>query len=101
MIKFFKKISGPSIFTKGLLRYKQGNFEDSQKLILKAGKWMPDLKNDDFYKVTLILVKSKLGEKFESNVYKDALESIKSSPYKGTSDYLIIIEDLQNIAMDT
>lgn len=95
MIKFLKEISAPSIFTKGLLRYKQGNFEDSKKLILKTGKWMPDLKNDNFYKAALLVVESKLGQKFQSNIFKDALESIKNSPYKGTNDYSVIFEHLK------
>jgi len=33
------ELYGPSVFTKGLLKYKQGNFVEAQNLILKAGRW--------------------------------------------------------------
>lgn len=95
MFKFFKKFSGPSVFTRGLLKYKQGRFEDSKKLILKAGKWMPDLKRDDFYNAALLLVESKLGTKLHSSRFKEALELLMDSPYKNTVDYSIIVADLK------
>lgn len=70
MFKFFKEICGPSVFTRGLQKYKQGRFEESKKLILKAGKWMPHLKSDDFYNAALLLVESKLGVKSNSTRFK-------------------------------
>ena len=95
MFKIFKEISAPSVFTRGLLRYKQERFEESKKLILKAGKWMPSLKSDNLYNAALLLVESKLGAKPHNSKFKDALESLIDSPYKNTSDYSIIVADLK------
>jgi len=100
MFKFLKEASGPSIFTKALLRYRQGKFEESKRLILKAGKWMPDLKTDDFYKAALLSVESKLGIKADISQFKAALESLVDSPYRNTADYSIIVADLQEILRD-
>jgi len=97
MFKFFKETSGPSVFTKGLLKYKQGRFEDSKKLILKARKWMPNLKRDDLYNAALLLVELKLGAKPNSSKIRDALESLMGSPYKNTGDYSVIVADLEQI----
>lgn len=97
MFKILKEVLGPSIFTKGLLKYKQSNFEDSKRLILKAEKWMPDLKRDDFYNAVLLLVESKLGAKPHNSEFKGALESLIDSHYKSTGDYSIIVADLKQI----
>ena len=100
MFKFFKEASGPSIFTKGLLKYQQGRFEDSKELILKAGEWTPDLKHDAFYKATLLLVESKLGVKYQNDSFRDALESLRESSFKDTSSYSFIVADLKKRIME-
>lgn len=94
MFKKFKEISAPAVFTKGVLRYKQRYYDDAKKLILKAGEWMPDLKNDHYYKAVLLLVESHLGSQFDMQRYKEALESLKESPYKDSDDYSVVVSDL-------
>jgi hypothetical protein len=34
----FKAVAGPALFTKGMLRYQQGCFEEARRLMLKAGR---------------------------------------------------------------
>ena len=82
-----KETTAPSLFTKALLKYKQGNFEEARNLMIEAVKKMPDMKNDNFYKATFLLIKSESGENFETSDYKEALNSIKDSPYKETDDF--------------
>ena len=97
MFKKFKEVSAPAVFTKGLMRYKQGYLKDAKKLILKAGNWMPDLENDDFYQAILLLVESKLASQFDIQRFKDALESLKDSPYEDSADFAIVVSDLEQI----
>lgn len=92
-----KEISAPSIFAKGVLKYKQRNYEDSRKLVLKAGAWMPGLKNDDLYKAVLLLVEFKLGSKLDIHNTRRALEALLHSPYKSSNDFSIIVADLEQI----
>lgn len=66
-------------------------------MILRAGKWMPQLKSDALYIAALLLVESKLGFKFEIKKYQNALESLKGSRYKDAYDYSVIVEDLRKI----
>lgn len=94
MFKKFKEISAPAVFSKGVMRYKQGHYGDAKSLILKSGEWMPDLKNDNFYKAVLLLVESKLGSPFDVQQFKDALASLKDSRYKNTDDYAAVVSDL-------
>ena len=63
--------------------------------MLKAVKNMPDLKKDNFYKAALLLVESELGKDFGTAVYKEALNSLKDSPYKETNDFRIIFDALK------
>ncbi len=90
-----KEVSAPAVFTKGVMRYKQGHYQDAKQLILKAGKWMPSLEDDDYYKSVLLLVESKLGSKIRKQIFKEALESLKDSPHKDTVDYEIVVSDLK------
>ena len=99
MFKFFKEAAGPAIFTKGLLKYQQGRFEDSKKLILKAGECTPDLKSDAIFKATLLLVESKLGTKYQRDSFREALESLRGSALKDTSSYSYIVEELKKRIM--
>lgn len=95
MFKILKEVSAPAVFTKGVMRYKQRHYEGAKKLISKAGKWMPSLEDDDYYKSVLLLVESKLGSKISKQRFKDALESLNDSPYKDTVDYEIVVSDLK------
>ena len=95
MFNSIKEICAPSIFTKGVLKYKQQNYEDSKSLVLKAGAWMPSLKNDVFYKAVLLLLKFKLASNFDIDSSKVTLEALEESPYKGTNDFSIIVADLE------
>ncbi len=95
MIKILKEVSAPSIFTKGLLRYRQGRLADSRRLIRKSGEWMRELREDDFYKAALICVESELGMEFEPEVLQRALDSIVDSPYKHTADHKVVCEGLK------
>jgi hypothetical protein len=97
MFKFLKEISAPSIFTKGVLKYKQQKYEDSRELVLKTGAWMPGLKNDDFYNALLLLIEFKLGSKIDIHSSKETLEALAESPYKGTNDFSIIVADLEQL----
>lgn len=89
------EIYSPSIFTNGLLKYKQGKHKEAMRLLLKAGNWMPSLKNDSFYKAVLLLIESELGTKVISNQFREALESLANSPYKDTSDYAVVVSNLK------
>jgi hypothetical protein len=95
MFQSIMEIFGPSIFTKGLLNYKRGKFKEAQKLILKAGRWLPGLSKDNFYRTALLLVESNLNVAFSKSQYKEALESLADSPYMNTGDFGIIVEDLK------
>jgi hypothetical protein len=85
-IKFqsLMEVFGPSLFTKGLLKYKREKFKEAQKLILKAGRWMPNLKEDNFYRAALLLVESNLNENFSKSRFREAFESLADSPYANT-----------------
>ncbi len=97
MFKKFKEVSAPAIFTKGVMRYKQGYLEDAKKLLIKAGNWMPDLQSDDFYLTVLLLVEYRLTSQFDIQRFKDVLGSLKDSPYKDSSDYSIVVSHLEQI----
>lgn len=101
MFKIIKEAAGPAIFCKGLLRYRQGRFEESRELILKAGRWMAELKSDALYNAGLLLVQSKLGAERESSKYNAALESLMEARYRDTVDYSVIVRDLRNKLVDT
>ena len=100
MFKKFKEISAPAVFTKGVMRYKQGHYGDAKSLILKSGEWMPTLKNDHYYKAVLLLVESKLGAQFDDQQFKDALASLENSRYKNSDDYAVVVSDLKQAIND-
>lgn len=95
MFNKIKETTAPALFAKGMLKYKQGDFEEAKSLMLKAVKNMPDLKKDNFYKAAFLLVESELGEDFDTAVYEEALDSLKDSPYKETNDFKIIVDALK------
>lgn len=94
----FREAFAPSLFTKGVLQYKQGNYEESRKLIVKSGTWLPDLVDDDFYNAALLLVDSHLGKSFPRSRYREALAALTDSPYIETVDYMIIVDGLTHMA---
>lgn len=93
----FHEAFAPSMFTKGVLQYRQGNYEEARTLIVKAGKWLPEFVEDSFYKAALLLVDSHLGKSFPRSEYEDALESLVDSPYVETVDYFIIVDALKEM----
>lgn len=96
MLKFIREASAPSLFTKGLLRYKQGRFKESKRLILKAAKHSPDLKCDDFFRAVLLLVETSMGASADEGMFREALGSVMDSPYRNTKDHHIVVADLKN-----
>ncbi len=95
MFKHVKEASGPAVFARGMLRYKQGRFEDAKALILKAGRCTVELKSDPLYDAALLLVESNLGADTESHRFRSALKSLKDSPYQDTIDCSVILADLR------
>ena len=95
MLKQIKQTSAPSLFTTGMLKYKQGEFEEARNLFLMAAKNMPDLKNDNFFKVAFLLVESELEKIYDTVLFEEALDSLEDSPYKETNDFLIVINALK------
>lgn len=101
MFKFLKGISAPSIFAKGINQYKQGNFSNAKQLISTAGKWMPDLENDDLFKAVSLLIEVKMGSGVDISRCQDALASLNASPRKDSGDFSIIRLDLEKVITES
>ncbi|MBN2415463.1 hypothetical protein JXO52_06460 [bacterium] len=95
--QLFQEMSAPSLFTRGCLQYKQGDIEESKRLIVKAGAWLPDLADDEFYQAALMLVETRLGKKLSSSRYREVYDSLIDSPYVDTVDYMIIVDGLSRM----
>ena len=95
MLKLFKEITGPALFTEGLLKLKENKLHEAKRLVLKAAENFPDLKNDPFHDATLILIESKLTGKWEEKQLKAILESLENSPYENTNDYRVVVDGLK------
>lgn len=96
MLECFKEASAPSLFAKGLLRYKQERFTESKRLIVKAAKRSPELKNDHFFRAVLLLVETSMGARADESIFREALESIMDSPYRNTEDHPLVVADLRS-----
>jgi hypothetical protein len=64
---------------------------------LKAGAWMPGLKNDNFFKAVLLLLEFKLGSNLDIKSTKETLAALTESQYKNTKDFMIIVTDLEQL----
>jgi Tfp pilus assembly protein PilF len=97
MFNQIKAVTGPAIFTKGVLRYKQGRFEEARRLIVKAGRRMEALKADPLYTAALLLIEAELGWAADRASYQAALAALADSPHSGTGDYGVIVAALGRI----
>ena len=82
MLNWFFEIFAPSTFTKGIYKYNRGEYHTAERLLRKAAKWMPELKNDSLYEAYSFLTFSKLGKPINSIEIKKLLDKMAKNKLK-------------------
>ena len=81
----FSKVFGvfaPAIFTKSIYRYNKGEYVASLKLLKRAAKWMPGLKDDGLLPAYLFLIDYHLGKKINVQEVNTVIENLSNSSLK-------------------
>lgn len=97
IFRFLKKITAPTLFSKGLDQYRQGQYGIARQLFNKAEQWMPTLASDSLYQAVTLLCDHHLNSDTNTHQAQILLNELIASSQQDTPQYAGVISDLKNI----
>lgn len=97
MLNWLFEMLAPSVFTKGIYKYHQGEYPVASRLFKRAAKWMPELDNDGLFYAYSFLVEYHLGGEVTFENARIAVEKLSESPFKSNNSYYKAEAELKSL----
>lgn len=97
IFRFFKQMAAPSIFSKGITQYHNGQYGIARQLFSKTEEWMPSISTDSLYRAATLLCDLHLNGADNIQQARHLLNELTASPHKDTPQYAGIIAELKKL----
>ena len=85
MLKWLLEPLAPATFTKAIYVYDKGDYNKAYRLLEKAAKWMPELREDALYCAYKLLIRFHLYVDISVDSVNVALDKIRESKLRGNA----------------